>query len=60
MRRIERPGAGEYPEYANMYIGLLPNDSLLLKHMKENLKATTELIQSLSGEQLMFRYAGGK
>jgi uncharacterized damage-inducible protein DinB len=60
MKRIEKPEAGEYAPYADRYIGLLPDDGLVLKHLKENLKATRNFILSLSEEKLNFRYAEGK
>jgi uncharacterized damage-inducible protein DinB len=60
MRKITKPLPGEYPPYAIMYIGLLPDDRQLLKHMKNNLRATKALIQSLPEEKLMHRYAEGK
>lgn len=60
MRRIEKPGEDEYPPYAASYIGLLPDDGLILKHLKENLKATSAFILSLPEERLGFRYAEGK
>lgn len=60
MKRIEKPGEGEYAPYAIMYIGLLPGDGLVLKHLRENLKVTTEFILSLPEEKLTYRYAEGK
>jgi uncharacterized damage-inducible protein DinB len=60
MKRIEKPEAGEYAPYADRYISLLPDDGLVLKHLKENLKATRDFILSLSEEKLNFRYAEGK
>jgi uncharacterized damage-inducible protein DinB len=60
MKRIEKPAPGEYAPYADRYISLLPDDGLILKHMKENLKATREFILSLPAEKLNFRYAEGK
>jgi hypothetical protein len=42
MRKIGKPEEGEYAPYAIMYIGLLPDDGLVLKHLRDNLKATTE------------------
>ena len=60
MKRIEKPEAVEYAPYADRYIGLLPDDGLVLKHLKENLKATRDFILSLSKEKLNFRYAEGK
>ncbi len=60
MRRIEKPKAGEYPPYASVYIELLPDDGLVLRHMRENLKRTTAFILSLPEEKLAFRYAPGK
>ncbi|HEV7892542.1 MAG TPA: DinB family protein [Pyrinomonadaceae bacterium] len=58
--KIEKPGEGEYAPYAIRYIGLLPDDGLVLRHMEENLEATREFILSLPGERLTYRYAEGK
>lgn len=60
MRRIEKPGAHEYAPYADRYIGLLPDDGLVLKHLRDNLKTTTEFILSLPEEKLNHPYAEGK
>lgn len=60
MKIIEKPLAGEYAPYAIMYIGLLPDDGLVLQHLAENLRATTDLILSLPAEKLLYRYAAGK
>jgi uncharacterized damage-inducible protein DinB len=60
MKKIEKPGEGEYAPYAIMYIGLLPDDGLVLKYLEDNLKATTDLILSLPEEKLVYRYAEGK
>jgi uncharacterized damage-inducible protein DinB len=60
MKRIEKPAAGEFPQYAAMYIDLLPDDGLILKHLEENYKATKKLVLSLSAEKLLYRYAENK
>jgi uncharacterized damage-inducible protein DinB len=60
MKRIEKPLEGEYAPYAIMYIGLLPDDGLVLPHLEENLRATEALILSLPEEKLLYRYAEGK
>src|SRR6476659_8340730 len=60
MRSIEKPKDGEFPPYANMYLQLLPDDGLLLKHLKNNFIATKELILSLPEERLQYRYAENK
>src|SRR6476659_3590194 len=60
MRSIEKPKDGEFPPYANMYLQLLPDDGLLLKHLKNNFIATKELILSLPEEKLNYRYAENK
>lgn len=60
MKRIEKPQEGEYAPYTITYIGLLPDDGLVLKHLKDNLKATRDLILSLPEEKLTRRYAEGK
>ncbi|KAA9038231.1 DinB family protein [Ginsengibacter hankyongi] len=43
-----------------MYISLLPDDGLLLKHLKENFDKTKEFIFSLPEEKLTYRYAKDK
>jgi uncharacterized damage-inducible protein DinB len=60
MKKIEKPAEGEYAPYTIMYIGLLPDDGLVLKHLANNLKATTDFILSLPEEKLAYRYAEGK
>jgi uncharacterized damage-inducible protein DinB len=60
MRKIEKPVAGEFAPYTIIYIGLLPDDGMVLKHLADNLKATTDFILSLPAEKLLHRYAEGK
>jgi len=60
VRKIEKPKDGEFPPYAIMYIKLLPDDGLLLKHLKENFDKTKEFILSLPEEKLTYRYAKNK
>src|SRR6185436_7376661 len=49
-----------YAPYTITYIGLLPDDGLVLKHLQDNFETTRRLILSLPPEKLMFRYAEGK
>src|SRR5215212_8341921 len=60
MKKIEKPKEGEYAPYTIMYIGLLPDDGLVLKHLEDNLKATRDFILSLPEGKLAYRYAEGK
>jgi len=60
MRKIPRPAEGEYAPHAIMYIGLIPDDGAVLKHMKANAKATKERILEMSPGALTARYAEGK
>ncbi|HEV8580911.1 MAG TPA: DinB family protein [Thermoanaerobaculia bacterium] len=60
MRRIEKPGEGEYAPYAIMYIGLLPDDGRVLDHLRDNYRRTKDFILSLPPEKLTYRYAAGK
>jgi uncharacterized damage-inducible protein DinB len=60
MKHIAKPQPGEYAPYAIQYIGLLPDDGLILRHLRDNLRATRELVLSLPEEALLFRYAPGK
>ena len=60
MRRIEKPGSGEYAPYAIQYIGLLPDDGSVLAQMRNNIETTKALLRSLPEEKLRYRYAEGK
>jgi len=60
MRRIPKPLDGEFAPYAIMYIGLLPDDGLVLQHLRDNLQTTRKLIRSLAPEKLTWRYAPDK
>ena len=60
MRKIEKPKAGEYPPYAEMYMKWVPGDGDLLQHLEENFETTKKFILSLPAEKLLYRYAPGK
>ncbi len=60
MKKIQKPKDGEFPPYAAMYISLLPDDGLVLKHSRENFKSVKEFIFSLPKEKLSYRYAKDK
>ncbi len=60
MRRIDKPKTGEFPEYDDIYIIPLPDDGLLLQHLKENFDAVKKLVPSLPPDKLLFVYAPGK
>jgi uncharacterized damage-inducible protein DinB len=60
MRTIPKPLEGEYPPYAIMYMRLLPDDGLVLKHLWDNFIAVKEFIYSLPEKTLYHRYAEGK
>ena len=60
MKKIENPKEGEYPAYAIMYMKLIPDDGLLLKHLADGLENVKKLILSLPEEKLLYRYADNK
>lgn len=60
MRSIPKPKEGEYPPYAHMYMRLVPDDCLLLKHLEDSFAMIKELILSLPEEKLIYRYAANK
>jgi len=60
MRIIAKAKKGDFPEYAEMYMKLLPDDGLVLKHLKDNFLIVKDLIYSLPEEKLYHRYAKGK
>jgi uncharacterized damage-inducible protein DinB len=59
-RIIEKPREGEYPAYAHIYIDLLPDDGMILKHLAENFEATRRFVESIPRDRLLYRYAEGK
>ncbi len=60
MRTIPKPAAGEYSPYAIMYIGLLPDDGLVLEHLQENLAVMLALVSALPTEKLTAPWAEGE
>jgi len=60
MRIINKAKKGDYPEYAEMYMKLVPDDGLILKHLKDNFLIVKDLIYSLTEEKLFYRYAKDK
>lgn len=59
-RLIEKPREEEYPPYAHIYIDLLPDDGLILRHLEDNLKTTRKFIGAIPKDRLLHRYAEGK
>ncbi|MEO8954377.1 MAG: DinB family protein [Ktedonobacteraceae bacterium] len=60
MKKIQKPQAGEYAPYAIMYISLLPDDGLVLRHLLDNVKTMQELVLSQPEEKLTSRCAEGE
>jgi hypothetical protein len=60
MQKIQKPKEGEYNPYAIAYISLLPDDGLIIKHLKDNFKTTKGFILSIPEEKLQYRYAENK
>jgi len=60
MKTITKPHPGEYDPYAIKYIKLLPDDGFILQHLRTNAETVQRLLQSLTPEQWMHRYAEGK
>lgn len=57
---IPKPLEGEYAPYTIMYIGLLPDDGLVLKHLQDNLEKVKSLILPLPEEKLITPCAEGE
>lgn len=60
MKIIAKPKPNEYPAYASIYIDLVPDDGLILKHLSDNLESNLNLFRALIEEKLLFRYAKDK
>ena len=60
MKLIPKPIVGEYAPYTIMYINLLPDDDLILKHLRDNLENTVRFIRLLPEGKLTTRHAEGE
>ncbi|MBI1281040.1 MAG: DUF664 domain-containing protein [Anaerolineaceae bacterium] len=60
LRTIPKPLEGEFAPYAIMYIDLLPDDGLVLRHMQDNLNIIMGLIRPLSEAKLTTPFAAGE
>lgn len=60
MKLISKPNEGEYAPYTISYVGLVPDDGLVLQHLADNLKQTIQLARSFSEEQLVTPCAPGE
>jgi uncharacterized damage-inducible protein DinB len=60
LRAIPKPGEGEYPAYAHIYIDLLSDDGLVLQHLQDDLESTRKFIAAIPKARLLHRYAEGK
>jgi uncharacterized damage-inducible protein DinB len=60
MQRIEKPKEGEYPAYAIMYMKLVPDDGLLVKHLRAGFDNMRKLVLALPQDKLLYRYAKNK
>jgi len=60
MRIIPKPEKSEYPEYAEMYMKLLPADGFILNHLKTNFQTVKDFIYTLPPKKLLYKYAKDK
>lgn len=60
MKTIPKPKPDEYPAYAEMYMKWLPDDGLILEHLKNNFRMVKDFIYQLPPDKLLHRYAPGK
>ncbi len=60
MRAIQKPLVGEYPEYSEIYMGLLDDDDRVLEHLWNNFLKIKAFIFSIPKEKLVHRYAKNK
>ncbi|HXD76417.1 MAG TPA: DinB family protein [Puia sp.] len=60
LRLIPKPAQGEYPEYSEMYMELVPDDGRVLEYLRDNFTELRAFLSRLPEEQLFYRYAEGK
>ena len=59
-RRIPKPTSGEHVAYVRRYLDLVPDDGLVLEHLRANLELTSALLRSVPEDILLYRYAPAK
>ena len=59
-RKINRPEKDEYPSYSQPYFDLVKTDDDILTELHDNFFKLKELIVSLPGKKLLYRYAENK
>ncbi len=60
MNVINRPHPSEYPSYSHIYFDLIPEPVDILQQMQDNYLEMKALIEPLSEDQLLHRYAPDK
>jgi uncharacterized damage-inducible protein DinB len=60
MKNINRPKQGDYPPYFELYLSNLPQDKNAYELFTQSNMDTIDLITSVDGETLTYRYAEGK
>ncbi|WP_459211917.1 DinB family protein [Aquimarina rhabdastrellae] len=60
IKHIEFPSKNEYPSYAEMYMKLVKKDGSLIQQLKLSLEKTKALFNTLSQEELDYRYEKNK
>ncbi|MEP6949083.1 MAG: DinB family protein [Ginsengibacter sp.] len=60
MKLINKPNKDEYPPYAEMYMRLVPEDGLVLRHLETNGILLKKLFLSIPTEKLLYRYSPDK
>lgn len=60
MKLIGKPKKGDYPEYAEMYMKLIPDDDNILEQLWNNFIIVKQLLTGLPETKLLFRYAKNK
>ena len=60
MKSIAKPQEGDYAPYAIMYIKLLPDDGLLLKHLRDAITTSSAFYRAIPSEKLDTPHAQGE
>lgn len=60
MRFIAKPQHGDYPDYAEMYMKLLPAETDILSHLEKSFLQIKEFIYALPPGKLLHRYKENK
>jgi len=60
IKSIAKPAEGDYAPYTIAYIGLVPDDGQVLRHLEDNLQVMIDLVRGIPEDKLAWSFAEGE